>query len=247
MASTSETSLANNVANFESLITSAVSFGTSYNPSKESLKTEALNALLAVAKTSFNAVNIAQSAYSNAVAARESAFAPQKQFVTRINNALKATDTTVQVDESALTIVRKLQGKRASAKLTDEEIKALEAEGKEVNQISTSQMDYDSQVENFNKLVTLFASIPQYAPNEEELKVINLWKLHDELKTKNTDVVTTTIQLNNARISRNDILDKPLTGLQDIGFDTKVYIKSVFGASSPQYKQVSKLIFKKRK
>jgi len=247
MASTSETSLANNLANFESLITSADSFGRDYNPSRENLKTSSLKVLLADAKSSFNAVYIAQSAYSNAVAARESAFAPQKQFVTRLNNALKATDTTVQVDESALTIVRKLQGKRASAKLTDEEIKAFEAEGKEVNQISASQMDYDSQVENFNKLVTLFASIPQYAPNEEELKVTNLWKLHDELKTKNTDVVTTTIQLSNARITRNYILDKPLTGLQDIGFDTKVYIKSVFGATSPQYKQVSKLIFKKRK
>jgi len=50
--------------------------------------------------------------------------------------------------------------------------------------------------------------------------------------------------LSNARITRNDILYKPNTGLVDIAIDTKTYIKSVFGASSPQYKQVSGLEFK---
>lgn len=138
MASTSETGHAKNVTNLESLITSIIAFGTSYNPSKNSIKLNALQALLTASKQSLNAVNIAQSAYSNAVAARESAFKPFSKLITRVNNALKASDTTVQVDESAQSIVRKLQGKRASAKLTDEEKKALEADGKEVNQISNS-------------------------------------------------------------------------------------------------------------
>jgi hypothetical protein len=74
MASTSETGHANNVANFENLITSATAFGTSYNPSKSTLKLTALQTLFDAAKESLNAVNIAQSAYSNAVAAREFAF-----------------------------------------------------------------------------------------------------------------------------------------------------------------------------
>ena len=243
MATTTETGHANNVANFESLITSATAFGTSYNPSKASIKLTALQIILANSKESLNSLNISQSAYSNAVAARESAFEPFSKLVTRVNNSLKASDTTVQVDESAQTIVRKLQGKRAIAKLTDEEKKALEAEGKEVNQISAAQLSYDSKLENFDKLIMLLASIPDYNPNEEDLKVESLKTLHSGLKAKNNDVLTTGIQLSNARISRNDILYKPLTGLVDIASDTKTYIKSVFGATSPQYKQVSKLNF----
>ena len=243
MASISETGHANNVANLESLITSATAFGTSYNPSKESIKLPALKSLLSTSKESLNAVNIAQSAYSNAVAAREAAFEPFSKLITRVNNALKASDTTVQVDESAQTIVRKLQGKRASAKLTDEEKKALEAEGKEVNQISAAQLSYDSKLENLDKLIMLLTSVPLYNPNEEDLKVESLKTLYDGFKTLNNDVLTATIQLSNARISRNDILYKPLTGLVDIAFDAKVYIKSVFGATSPQFKQVSKLNF----
>lgn len=244
MTSTTETGHAKNVANFESLTLSAIGFGNAYNPSKDSLKIPAMQTLLADAKNSLNAVNVAQAAYSNAVAARESAFEPLSKLITRVNNSLKATDTTTQVDESAQTIVRKLQGTRASVKLTDEEKKALEAEGKVVNQISASQMSYDSRMENFDKLIALLSSVPEYKPNEEEFKVATLSALHDDLKSKNADVVTSGIQLNNARISRNDILYKALSGMVDIAYDTKLYIKSVFGASSPQYKQIAKLEFK---
>ena len=243
MSSVSETGHANNVANFESLITSATAFGASYNPSKESIKLLALQTLLTDSKEALNAVNMAQSAYSNAVAAREAAFEPFGKLITRANNSLKASGTTDQVDESAQTIVRKLLGRRASAKLNAEEIKTLEAEGKEVNQISASQLSYDSRLENFDKLIMLLTSVPLYDPNEEDLKVDALKAYYTQLRDKNNDVLTATIQLSNARISRNDILYKPLTGLLDIASDVKLYIKSVFGASSPQYKQISKLKF----
>ena len=243
MASISETGHAKNVSNFESLITSVVAFGTTYNPSRETIKLSALQAQLGAAKGSLNALNIAQSAYSNAVAAREFAFEPFGKLITRVNNSLKATDTTTQVDESAETIVRKLQGRRASAKISEEDIALLKADGKEVNQISVAQLSYDSKLENLDKLIMLLTSVPQYAPNEEELKVESLQSLYTELQAKNTNVLTATIQLSNARITRNDILYKPLTGLVDTAFDTKVYIKSVFGATSPQYKQIAKLSF----
>jgi len=243
MASISETSIATNVANFEVLISAITAFGTNYNPSKEIFKLPALLTLLDDSKTSLNAVNIAHSSYSNAVAARESAFEPFSKLITRINSALKVSDTTVQVDESALTIVRKLQGRRASAKLTTEETQTLAAEGKEINQISAVQLSYDDRLENFDKLIMLLESIPEYAPNETELKVETLKTLQTELKSKNTDAITATIQLDNARIARNEIFDKPLTGLVDVALDVKTYIKSVFGATSPQYKQISKLRF----
>ena len=108
-------------------------------------------------------------------------------------------------------------------------------------------MGYDDQVENFDKFVSLLSSISQYAPNEEELKIRSLSVLRDSLRAKNTDVITAEVQLSNARLARNDIQDRPLTGLVDIALDAKTYIKSVFGATSPQYKQVSKLRFVKTK
>ena len=246
MANTSETGHAKNVTNLESLITSIIALGTAYNPSRDSIKLTALQTLLNTSKESLDTVNIAQATYSNAVAARKVAFQPFSKLITRVFNSLKATDTTKEVDNSARTIVRKLQGRRASAKITEEEKKALEAEGKEVNQISASQMSFDNRIENFNKLIMLLSSVPLYKPNEEELKIETLKTLYSQLKEKNTDVILPIVQLSNSRIARNEILYKENTGLVDIAVDCKTYIKSVFGATSPQYKQVSRLYFKNR-
>ena len=243
MTNTSETGHAKNVTNLESLITSIVALETSYNPSRDSIKLPALQALLTASTESLNAVNIAQAAYSNAVAARKVAFEPFSKLITRVMNSLKASGASTQVVQSARTIVRKLQGRRASAKITEEEKKALEAEGKEVNQISASQMSFDNRIENFDRLIMLLSSIPLYNPNEAELKVETLKALHNQLKEKNTEVILPIVQLSNSRIARNKILYSENTGLVDVALDSKTYIKSIFGATSPQYKQISKLRF----
>ena len=243
MASTSETGHAKNVANFEKLIAETSAFGENFNPSKATLKLPALNTQLATAKAAIAAVNSAEPAYKNAVSARDAAFAPLGKLITRINNALKASDTTVQEDESALTLVRKLQGRRATAKKTEDEKKALAAEGKEVVEISSSQMSFDSRLDNFDKLIKLLSSIPAYAPNEPDLKVEALTALYNDLKAKNMAVINAETPLSTARIARNEVLYKQNTGIVDITVDVKNYVKSVFGATSPQYKLISNLKF----
>ena len=243
MTNTSETGHAKNVTNLESLITSIIALETSYNPSRDSIKLTSLQTLLTASTESLNAVNIAQAAYSNAVAARKVAFEPFSKLITRVMNSLKASGASTQVVQSARTIVRKLQGRRASAKITEEEKKALEAEGKEVNQISASQMSFDNRIENFDRLIMLLSSIPLYNPNEAELKVETLKALHNQLKEKNTEVILPIVQLSNSRIARNKILYSENTVLVDVALDSKTYIKSIFGATSPQYKQISKLRF----
>ena len=243
MTSTSETGHAKNVVNFDQFISSVVGFGAIYNPSRSAIQIPSLQALSASARAALNRVNAAQADYSNAVAAREVKFQPLSKLATRILNAIRATDTTSSVDDNVKTLVRKIQGVKATPKLTEEEKKALAAEGKETKEISSSQLSFDSQLENFNKLIQLLASIPQYVPNEEELKVTTLTAQYNEMKTLNDTVVSTATALSNARIARNEVLYKENTGLVDISVDTKNYIKSVFGATSPQYKQVSKLTF----
>ena len=139
--------------------------------------------------------------------------------------------------------MRKIQGTRATAKKTEDEKKALLAEGIETKEVSSSQMSSDSRLENFDKLIQLLGSVTLYAPNEEDLKVTTLTALYNDLKTKNAAVVAATIPLSNARIARNEVLYKDLVGLHDLSLDVKTYIKSVFGATSPQYKQISGLKF----
>lgn len=243
MAKTTETGHSKNVTNFEKLITTVTSFGPMYNPSRESLKLAALNARFTGAKALLNSVNTSEPDFKNAKSARDVAFKPFNKLITRIGNALKASATTEEVDDSAKSLFRKLQGKRATPKKSDEEKDAAKAEGKEIVEYSSSQMSFDSRLDNFDKLIKLLATIPEYAPNETELKVESLTTLYTDLFAKNKAVATANASLTNARISRDLALYTPLTGVVDISVDVKTYVKSVFGATSPQYKELSGLKF----
>ncbi len=247
MATNSDINHAKNVTNFETLISVVVSLGATYNPSKNSLKLPALQTLHSAATDSMTALKNAESATATAVDTRELAFKSIGSLFTRINNALKASNSTVQADDTAKSIFRKLHGKRASAKLTEEQKAILLAEGKEVNQNSNSQMGYDDRVENFESLISFLQTVPEYNPNEEELKITTLQALLSDLKAKNISVMQNRIAEDTVRGVRKSVQNTPLTGLVDIANDVKSYIKSVFGVNSTQYKLVSKLRFVKFK
>ena len=247
MTKISETGHARNLANFDELVSFVSAYGTSYNPSNPSLSLAALQSLSEGCRNALTVLNESLPGYSNAVAAREVAFKPLTRMVTRVINALKAVNTRPEVDDNAKTLARKIQGLRAKAKLTEEEKQALAAEGKEVKEISSSQMSFDGRVENFSKLIKLLSSIPEYAPNEEELSVTGLTTLCNHLISLNTAVVDASTIVSNARIVRDSVLYMADTGLVDITLAVKAYIKSLYGPSSPQYRQVSKLAFKTAK
>jgi hypothetical protein len=245
MSSNIETGHIINVTNFESIVADVTSYGTAYNPTRPGLKLAALNTLLASGKNAVNAVSATQPALKLACDAREISFKSLSPLVTKVINALKATDTSELVDNSAQSLARKIQGRRATPKKTEEQKKIAAEAGKEIVEISSSQMSYDSRLDNFDKLIKLLSSVPLYVPNEADLKITALTAVLNDLKNKNTAVTNAEVPLNNARIVRNNVLYKQDTGLVDIALDVKTYIKSVYGATSPQYKKISKIKFTK--
>jgi hypothetical protein len=243
MPTTYETGHAKNVANFEAMITAVATYGTNYNPSMPAIKLAALQAQLSAAQQTVDKVNTALANYGNATAIRNFGYEPLHQLCSRMISALKATDAPQQVVDRALSNHRKLMGTRVSAKLGQEELAALKAVGKEVKQVSASQQSYDNILDTFDKQVKLLASIPQYQPNETDLKVSTLETLFTALQTKNTAVWTAKIALDTARIERNKIVYEAKIGVIAITKDVKNYVKSLFGPSSPQYKHLSALTF----
>jgi hypothetical protein len=186
--SRSETGHAINVANFESIIADVTSYGETYNPTKASLKLAALSTQLTAAKGAINAVSAAEPGLKLAANARDAAFKPLSPLITKVINALKASDTTKQVDELAQSLVRKIQGRRASPKKTEEQKNVAAIAGKEIVEISSSQMSFDSRIDNFDKLIKLLSSVALYAPNEADLKVTALTEVLTDLKAKNLAV-----------------------------------------------------------
>ena len=252
MASTSETGHAKNVANFEVLISSCIGFGPLFNPSKNSLKPPQLQTTFTAAKNILQTVKTTGTVYENTRNAREIALAPAvvKKFSTRILNALSSTDATKLTIDDAKAINRKIQGKRAGSKKTQPDTPPAEGTAPpppEINEISVSQQSFDSLIDNFTKLVVCVSAEPLYTPNENDLKVTGLNATLTNYKTLNTAVINAAIPYKNALINRFSILYQENTGLVDTALEVKKYVKSVFGATSPQYKQISKIQFKKYK
>jgi hypothetical protein len=237
MASTSETGHAKNVATFEDLISFCTGYGVTYNPSKVALKLPALNTQLTAANAALQAVKTAKTTFDNATNAREIAFKPLKPLATKVVSALAATEATPQVVADVKSINNKIQGKRA---------KAIEkpADGEPVPKtVSTSQQSYDKLIDHFAQMIATLTAEPKYLPNENELKLLALNTLLTDLKAKNTAVINANTGVSNARINRDKALYADITGLIDTALAVKLYVKSVYGATSPQYKQVSALKF----
>lgn len=238
MKSQSETGHAKNVANFQDLIEFVTGYGAAYNPTKASLQLPQLVALKASAEAALSDVIDTNTSFNATVNERMIAFSDLKSLSTRLVNALQTTDATDETIKDAKTFNRKMQGKRASAVQTPTDPNAPAPKT-----ISTSQQSYDQLIQHLAGLTAVLNSEPSYAPNETELTVATLQAKIADLTAKNTAVATAYARVSNARIERNNVLYDTNRGLVETAFEVKKYVKSVFGASSPQYAQISGIKF----
>ena len=243
MKSTSETGHVKNVAYFEDLIAFCTAYGANYNPSKAAITITALEQKFAEAQTKIAKVTTTKNDFDNVTGIRQTKFTTLKPLATRIVNALSATDALETVVKDAKTINRKLQGSRASSVIP--KIKDENPEAKPTKTISTSQQSYDRLIDSYSQLIDLVKAESNYNPNETELQVENLIAYSSQLKEANTAVITKYTNYSNARIDRNATLYITANNLIETTLDVKKYVKSVFGATSPQYKQISSLKFTK--
>jgi hypothetical protein len=242
MASTSETGHAKNIANFQDLISFCQGYGVTYNPTKESLKISELQTLYQTSSDRLNDVKVNKTAFDNSTNERRNAFENLKPLSTKIVNAFTVSGADKLAVDDAKSINKKLQGTRATPVVgttttTDPNISA--------STISTSQQSYDRQIDHLANLIQVLEQNPIYNPNEIELKVTSLQTKLTELQIKNTNLINSYTQYSNAMINRNQTLYNPLSGLLQTAKEVKLYVKSIFGATSPQFKQVSGLEFTK--
>lgn len=240
-SSVSETGHAKNVANFEQLIAFCIGYGTAYNPTKNSLQIAELQTLHQTALTKLNNVKTQKTIFDNATNDRRMTFAGLKPLSTKIVNAFAVSGVDKLALQDAKGVNKKIQG--ATNKKTDEAAKN-ENENQTTKTISTSQQSYDRLIDHFANLIQVLEQNPVYNPNEPDLKLNKLQSDLVNMQAKNTNLINTYTQYSNTLIDRNQTLYNPLSGLVQIALEVKQYVKSVFGASSPQYKQISGLELK---
>ena len=236
MPSTSEVGHAKNVANLQKL-TEQVNVYSLYNPPVDYLKIANLQTLYTTASTKLAEVEDKRVANKNAIALRQSAFENLKSTATKIINHLEILGLQQGTIDQAKSLNRLIQGGQKKTTTPPEE-------GKEIPKtVSTSRQSYTQQAENFGILLQLLATIPTYAPNEDDLKLVNLNSYKDSLVSSTQSVDQTEAELNTKLIERDTILYADGTGLYSIAQNVKKYVKSLYGATSQEYTTVSAIKF----
>lgn len=242
MASNSETGHYKNVANFHDLIAYCIGYGGQYNPTRADLQIAAMQTLETNSNNAINDVLAKKTAYGLAVDNRMDAFRDIKKLATRLVNALQATNATDELIKDAISYNKKIQGVRAT------KIKVpTNPNDPAPNTISAIQLSYDQIVQHFAGLIEVLQSEPSYAPNEVALQIPTLVTQKADLISKNEAISTAHTDWSNSIISRDLILYVEPSGLVIIAADVKMYVKSVFGATSDQYRQVRSIPFRNLK
>ena len=94
-------------------------------------------------------------------------------------------------------------------------------------------------------MVALMSGEPLYTPNEAHLTVATNTTLHTDMETANDDVINAVPAWKNSMASRNDRLYNDADSIFERQKLVKEYVRSLYGANSPQYAQVKGLEFKK--
>ena len=243
MPSTSEVGHAKNVANLQKL-TEQVTVYTLYNPPVDNLKIPNLQAVYTTANTKLTEVEDKRNANKNAITLRQSAFENLKSTCTRIINLLEILGLPQGTLDQAKSLNRTIQGGQKKTTTPPEEIPSGENPPLgESKGASTSRQSYTQQADNFGILLQLLATIPTYTPNEDDLKLPNLTTYQASLMSATQTVDQTEAELNAKLIERDQILYADGTGLYSIAQNVKKYVKSLYGATSPEYTTVSAIKF----
>ena len=234
------------LGNFRKLI-DHVSVETTYKPSNDDLKPAALEARYTAALATTQDVPASMAAYKAAINDRQSAYDALDRIVMRARNMLKASGADKNTLDNAETHVRKLLGRRKTAKAKADP-NAATADPKTPAPAaaathSASQLSFDNKAGNFDAFIEVVATVADYKPNEADLKVTALRALSNDLKSKNNAVSSTFAPLSQARGKRDQLLYEAEDSVVNTALLVKAYVSAAFGTSSQLYKQIKGLKF----
>ncbi|CAL2107233.1 conserved hypothetical protein [Tenacibaculum sp. 190524A02b] len=232
-----ETGHSKNVANFQKLI-EQIAVYTKYNPPIESLKLENLNILYNSGLTVLKELEEKRNANKIAIHQRQEAYENLKPISSQIISHLDILNPNEGTFEQAKSLKRLIQGSSTKTKKVEEN-----KEDEETKTTSTSRQSYTELAENFSKLLQVLATVENYHPNTEALKLENLTSYHVNLVSTTQAVNQTEAIFKTKLIERNNLLYADNTGLYDIAQDVKKYVKSVYGNSAKEYTNISKIKF----
>jgi hypothetical protein len=232
-----------NVANFAQVVAIVVALGGEYQTAQPLILLSALQAKLSEAQAVLETVNASDAAETVASNAAEAEFEGFSKFATRLGKAISVNINDRLFTDDAMTLIRKLQGRRAGDAPEDDPLTPDVDESKLKN--SVSQLTRDMIVENFAALIALIRTRADvYKPNEEEFTFTGLTARLNAMRTANDAAKQASLSAENKRGERDTILYHPDTGVLKLVKLVKDYVAYHPGKNSPAYEQLVRLQFR---
>lgn len=238
MPATTERSIAQHINNFKIVIDNCSMFGAQYNPSNPLLTIPSMNSSWSNTITLHETYTGLLMASKHHVNARQALFRSAILIVTRSYNYYLSTTASDAAKRDAKSIADRLRGHGVK-------IPKLPDGTKDPNHISNSHQGFSSRTEAMRELAAFYAADPNYAPNEPQLQASALLALADQMQATNNQLSQVIAPVTAARIDRDHALNHKNTGLYTLVKAVKKYVKAVFGPSSPEYRSISGIDFRK--
>lgn len=235
--STSEVGHVKNVANLKVMI-KAVSLFTNYNPVNPKITVAELQNKYDESKAQLKNVDQKQALDNDAVNQRQYAFQKLEKLTTRVINSAEVITEDKKLMDDIDTFVDKIRGVLATPQTDDDQ------EGQETAEVrSNSQQSYDNLAAHFGKILEHLEITPAYVPNETDITLQVLKAYLEELLQHNEITAGTLNALKAARRDRDKVMYNDDEGLYQRTLTVKKYIKSLFGANTPESDQISGIEF----
>ncbi|MDI9366482.1 MAG: hypothetical protein QM541_16115 [Flavobacterium sp.] len=244
MASNSETGHSVNVANFKLVLDTVKSFGPNYNPTNPKLLVLALTAKYAIASAAQATINNAEQQAKDPIAQRETLFAPLGKLITKSLNYFKSCGPLATTFNNAKSIANKVRAVSKPKASTPPPATNGTTPPPANKNISTSQASYIMRADALDNYIKLLKAQTIYMPNEADISIAALEAIYTNIKAANDNIGTIILPVANARIARNEALYHPEDGLLKAAELIKVYVKGIYGATSPKTKLVTTIKFR---
>jgi len=234
----SETGHAINIDNLRVLYELCTTFGANYNPFNADISIVSMTTLYNDALGFQNDLIAANNATKLPINDREDKFKALKRLVTKTINAFESGGASKQSVRDARGLVRKITGGNVR-------IKRLEDGTADPKSISNSHQSYVQILDSFKNLVELYKGEASYTPNEVSIQIVSLETLVTELEAANSAVSAVVMDTVHYRSKRDRALYLIGSGVVDIGYACKKYVKSLYGIDSAEYIAARGIKFKR--
>jgi hypothetical protein len=228
-----------NMQSFTRLIGYCTGHGGKYNPGRQTLQVENLQAQLVAVSQALEEVKVTKVHFNNEVNARRQAFHELPKLAASVIRTLKSFGASEEMMADARLYFRNLTGKKSTAKpiiKTGEAVEPIPAKR------SQMQLAYSNKADWFALLVQTASTYPGYQPNEPELSIKGLKSKVVELQAFNKRVDDARVNWRNANMKRDKLMMGKNESVMMTSRAVKDYLGAIFGFNSPEYDQVKGII-----